>query len=217
MRLDHIVIATSDVARAMDDFELQTGVRAAVGGPHLGLGTRNALYSFGDGSYLEIIGPDPEQELFGTRGETMATLVEPTLLHWAIQAADLVAIAQSASAAGIDHGPVRPMSRRLPSGEVLEWQLFGLSGHGSGGAAPFFIDWLGCPHPSMTAPRIGSLSRFVVSLPTGSALLVWLQDNLDRDVHPIEIEPGLPCLELEIATPRGTLSYEAVGPSGFSL
>ena len=72
--LDHIVLAAPDLDEAKDAFDAQTGVMPIDGGPHEGLGTRNALVSFGDGTYLEIIAPDPEQPLQGTRGERLARM-----------------------------------------------------------------------------------------------------------------------------------------------
>jgi hypothetical protein len=39
MHIDHLVYAVRDLAPAVADLERQTGVRAATGGKHLGLGS----------------------------------------------------------------------------------------------------------------------------------------------------------------------------------
>ena len=86
--IDHLVYATPDVARSIDHLESQLGVRAALGGAHPGGGTHNALLSFGDGSYLEIIGPDPNQEPPKDRPMSFGidTLTAPRLVTWAARA-----------------------------------------------------------------------------------------------------------------------------------
>ena len=72
-----------------------TGVAPAEGGRHLGRGTRNALVGFGETSYLEIIGPDPDQPAdpgasapFG-----LGTPGPPRLVTWAVRPPDLDAAA----------------------------------------------------------------------------------------------------------------------------
>src|ERR1700704_5293260 len=60
-RIDHLVYATPNLAAGVEQVEKLLGVKAAPGGQHPGAGTRNALIRLGELTYLEIIGPDPDQ------------------------------------------------------------------------------------------------------------------------------------------------------------
>lgn len=147
--LDHLVLATPDLAATVADFARRTGVTPAPGGVHIGRGTRNHLVSLGGGSYLEIIGPDPEQTAPGQpRPFDVDALSGPRTVTWAIGPPDLDAAVAAARAQGYDPGEVHPMSRRRPDGTLLQWRLTdGDTAHPSG-LVPFLIDWGASSHPT---------------------------------------------------------------------
>lgn len=211
LQLDHIVLAAPDLAGAKERFQRDTGVAPVDGGPHVGLGTRNALVSFGGGQYLEIIAPDPEQ-VGGDFSAALARLGEPELLHWAVRVEALEDLAQRARGCGFEPGEIRRTSRAQPSGELLVWELMGLVGHGSGGFVPFFIDWLDSPHPADTSPQVGALTRFVLALPAGHPVHVLLAGCAGLD-----LVEGEPFVSVRFESPRGEHGWDAARLAGFRM
>ena len=60
--VDQVILGTSDLDKAVDDFEKMTGVRPVWVTSMNGAGTKSARIGFEECAYLEIIGPDPKQE-----------------------------------------------------------------------------------------------------------------------------------------------------------
>ena len=112
-RIDHIVYATPNLNRGVEEIEKLLGIRATPGGQHPGRGTRNALVALGLTAYLEIIAPDHEQpppeepRPFGLDG-----LKESKLVAWFVKGRDLERLREDAVRKGVPLGKVRSGSRR---------------------------------------------------------------------------------------------------------
>lgn len=210
--IDHFVLAAPDLDRACAQLEETTGVRPVFGGAHPGRGTHNALVAFDDSSYLEIIAPDPSQPSTGMSAP-MARLVQPTLMHWAVRCSGLDAVSNRLKELGWTPTEVRRMHRTPPGGTRLDWELFAVHRHRYGGLAPFFIDWLNCPRPAMTSPRVGA----IVSVSLASPEREHLQTLVDALSLDIEVVAGPPCIVLTFASPRGSIRYTGDEPRGFTL
>ncbi|HEX2145605.1 MAG TPA: VOC family protein [Glycomyces sp.] len=153
--LDHLVLATPDLAATVAEITRLTGTRPAPGGVHPGLGTRNFLLGLGEGGYLEIIGPDPEQGApQGPRPFGIDGLTEALLVTWAIRVEDIDAAVAAAREAGYDPGDPRGMERNTPDGEHLSWKLTLDADGAHTGLVPFLIDWSRAPHPSANLPVV---------------------------------------------------------------
>jgi hypothetical protein len=188
-QLDHLVLATPDLAATVEDFARRTGVRPAPGGAHVGLGTRNFLVALGSSSYLEIIGPDPEQsEPDGPRPFTVDELASARTVTWAISPPDLDAAVESARARGYDPGSIRPMSRRRPDGTLLQWRLTDGDTQHPSGLVPFLIDWGASVHPTASGLPVTPLLELSASAP-----------------DPDEIRPLLYAVDVELALSEGPL------------
>ncbi|MDK1010172.1 MAG: VOC family protein [Actinomycetota bacterium] len=57
--VDHLVYSTPDLDEGIHLVEQLFGTDVTPGGRHENWGTRNALVSLGESTYLEIISPDP--------------------------------------------------------------------------------------------------------------------------------------------------------------
>ena len=153
--IDHLVYAVPALEGAAERFERSTGVRPAYSGAHTGMGTHNALVSFGD-SYLELIAPDPDQpepdrprpfgidDLAG-RSRLVTFAVRPS------PGESIGALVGRAREAGFDPGDPVSMSRLRPDDVELHWRLTFPSDVGDG-LIPFVIDWGDTENPSKTAP-----------------------------------------------------------------
>lgn len=156
--IDHLVYATPDLDLGITTIEKQLGVRATPGGQHPGLGTRNALVALGPSTYLEIIGPDPEQPApAASRRFGIDDLKAPRLLTWVAKGTDLDALSARAKARGVALGAVIPGSRKRPDGVLLTWRYTDPNTVLADRLVPYFIDWGRSPHPSATAARGATL------------------------------------------------------------
>jgi hypothetical protein len=135
--IDHVVIVVRDLAQTVADYE-RAGFTVTPGGEHLGGATHNALISFANGTYFELIAfrePDrPQDHRWWQRLRRGEGLVDYALLS-----DELEAEAAHARRSGLDpRGPVDG-GRRRPDGERLAWRSFAL-GQGVGQTAlPFVI------------------------------------------------------------------------------
>jgi hypothetical protein len=201
MRIDHLVYATPDLNLGIDTIEKTLGVRATPGGQHPGLGTRNALVALGPSSYLEIIGPDPEQpKPAGRRRFGIDELNAPRIVRWVAKGTELETFAAAAADKGVKLGAVIPGSRRRPDGVVLAWRYTDPATEVGDGLVPFFIDWGTSPHPSATAARGATLIAVRAEHPDAERMQKML-DVLGLDLR---IQKGsAPAIIATIDSPKG--------------
>lgn len=188
LTVDHLVYITADVEATTDELEARLGVRPAGGGAHVGRGTRNTLLSLGGDVYLEVLGPDPEQEVQPAASRFPA---QPLLRTWAVKAPGIEAAVATSRSRGYDPGEVNEMSRARPDGVLLKWRLTsgaggGLGTDGSVGIVPFLIDWGDTEHPALSTPGGCTLSSMRAEHP-----------------DPTLVTPSLEALGVELAVGTG--------------
>jgi hypothetical protein len=200
-RIDHLVYATPDLNRGVEEIEKLLGVRATAGGQHPRRGTRNALVALGPTTYLEILAPDPEQpppeepRPFGLDG-----LKESRLVAWFVNGCDLEQLRGEAVRKGVPLGEVKSGSRRRPDGVQLSWQFTDPWAPVADGIVPLFIDWGDSDHPARTAAKGATLVSLRAEHPDVRGVR-WILRNLGLDL-PLKRGPS-PALIAVIEGPRG--------------
>jgi len=200
-RIDHLVYATTDLEEATQAIQELLGAPAVPGGRHPRWGTRNALVLLGPRTYLELIGPDPEQsDHAGPRPFGLDALDHPRLATWACRGSDLHSIVLAAKGLGVDLGDVLPGGRQKPDGTRLSWTMTDALKPREGGLIPFFIDWGLSTHPAGDAPASCSFVRLRLEHP-GPRRLRGVLGALGLDVP---VSSGRePALIATLASPRG--------------
>jgi len=155
--LDHLVLATQNLAQGSTWLEDHLGVTLSAGGSHAAMGTHNRLLKLGSALYLELIAIDPQapaptrRRWFALDTPRMqARLAErPRLIHWVARSTDVVA---ESAACPERLGEVMAMQR----GD-FEWLItVPADGHLPGdGLVPTLIEWRTPRHPAAVLPEAG--------------------------------------------------------------
>lgn len=202
--IDHVIVGVSDLDQAVAKIEQLTGVRPQIGGSHPGRGTRNALLALGTQTYLELLAPDPAQDVHDADVEGLRKLTKPTVAGWAVSAGDADGLRRRAAAAGLKLTPWQPGSRKLPSGATLKWRTFGYA-HYASETAPFFIAWTDpALHPARTSPAGCRYKSLVVSDPSPAQLRRALA-LLKVKVRVVAAKAS--AMRLRIACPAGEVTF----------
>lgn len=199
--LDHFMWASADLDGAIAEFERLSGVRAGYGGSHPGRGTRNALASLGPEVYLELIAPDPAQEMSGTPGGELRRLARPCVNAFVAASRDLPTVQKAYAAAGVATD-LLDGGRKTPAGGFVRWKILIPRPNAFGAFAPLFIDWLDSVHPAVVSTPGCTLVKFEAGHPDlEKTAALWraldLAVSLVRADHPF--------FSADLATPRGPL------------
>ena len=132
--IDHLVIVVQDLDQAAKDYE-NLGFTVVPGGKHPVVGSHNALISFADGSYLELIAF--YREAVDHRWWNSLQQGE-RLVDYCMQTDDLPGDTKKLRGAGVAIKDPVPLSRMRPDGYELKW-LLSLTTGSHRGVAPLLI------------------------------------------------------------------------------
>ena len=208
--VDHVILAIDSLDRGIELLRNATGITPIQGGVHPGRGTQNALLGLGQGRYLELIAPNPDdtaasaRATAATRSAYFRQFRRLTPVGWAVHVSDIGAERARLLTAGLRPGPITPGSRATGDGRLLRWQTVNLSGQ-ERGVVPFVIAWdPATPHPSATAPAGCALSGLEIVSPTADSL----RSAFVRAGWPVSIVRGATeHLELTLACAGGARHF----------
>lgn len=120
MDLDHIVIVVADLERAVADYRA-LGFTVSPGGEHADRQTHNALISFADGIYIELIafraGTTTSEHPWWRFAQAGGGFAD-----WAIRTGSIAEEAARLREAGLPIGELRDGGRLRPDGVELRWR-----------------------------------------------------------------------------------------------
>lgn len=204
-RLDHLVVAATDLASGTAWLETRLGVAVSPGGAHPRMGTHNRVLRLGDGVYLEVIAIDPDAappgrpRWFGLDEPALAARLaeRPRLVAWVAATDDLEA---AAAASPFPLGPVAEMTR----GDLV-WRIT-IPDDGrlvEGGAVPPLIEWPRGVHPTNRMPAFGcTLERLTIRHAEPGRIAAGLAAIGLADTT-VDIVGGGPSLAASLVTPAG--------------
>jgi hypothetical protein len=201
--LDHIVFLVPNLETAMERFEAITGVKPVSGGIAPGRpASHNALVSLGGRSYLEIFSPDRAMTSGAWLDEIHAR-PEAHIGGFCMHVdGGLDDLAKATVAAGLTGSGPREMGRKRPDGVMLNWKLYNVDAPIAGPTMPFFIDWLGSPHPSADSPAGCKITDFGIGHPNPAEMKrIFAALKIDLPVT----AAAKPTITAQIDTPKGPL------------
>jgi len=135
--IDHVVVAVNDLTRAIHDYE-RLGFTVAIGGDHAHRGSHNALITFDDGSYIELIAFKHEPPVRDNSWWDLLQIGEG-LVDFALLSDDLLAELDQLRAMGFEiTGPMEG-GRVRTDGIRIAWRVARLNTAGVE-RLPFLID-----------------------------------------------------------------------------
>jgi hypothetical protein len=192
MKLDHVLIAGSDLGAAAHEVEERLGLASVEGGRHQGLGTANRIVPLGD-TYLELVSVVDEAEAAESGfGRWVAGGDLPRLLGWCVRTADLDEVADGLSL------KIAEGSRARPDGTTLTWRMAGLEQSAAEPSLPFFIEWgAGTPYPGEALAQSARIDELRLQ-GNPARIAQWIAGaNLPLSIS--EGEPGLLAVVLDEA------------------
>jgi hypothetical protein len=140
LKIDHVTAAGSNLKKLQADLSA-LGIATVYGGAHSNGATEMALVSFPDGSYLELIAPQPNASPQALDRSPWAAFMQKDAgpCAWAVREKDVAAEVKRLEGAGVSVSPPARNGRQRPDGVRLEWETAQIGTQPNGTFFPFLI------------------------------------------------------------------------------
>jgi hypothetical protein len=137
---DHVTVAGKDLKTMMAKLEA-VGIHCEYGGRHNNRATEMAITSFPDGSYLELIAPQPDADAHALATHPWAAGMQKDAgpCAWAARSKDVAADVGPIRERGVPVGGIVKAGRDRPDGVHLEWETVQIGTEPNGTFFPFLI------------------------------------------------------------------------------
>ena len=206
VKLDHVLIAVTELESAGEAFEERFGLASVEGGRHPAWGTANRIVPLGS-NYLELVGVmDKAVAAESAFGRWVAEGASATgrPIGWAVRTDAIDEVATRLGLGVVDG------SRTTPSGQRLRWRSAGVEQAMAAPALPFFIQW----EPGTALPGTTAITHAAAPVTISRLDLEGDRERLDDwlGVHdlPIVVRDGRPRLgSVRLTTGRGDVVLSA--------
>jgi hypothetical protein len=188
LKIDHVTVAGADVKRMQAALK-SIGIDTVYGGPHSNHASEMALTSFPDGSYLEVMGIQPNADAAAVASHEWVKFLKGDAgpCAWALREPDLAAEVARLKSAGVPVSGPAKSGRQRPDGVKLEWQTSNIGDQIRGTFFPFLIQDL-TPRDQRVYPQGRPVTRDF----RGVARVVIAVRNLEEAVKRYRQAFGLP-------------------------
>jgi hypothetical protein len=140
LKIDHVTAAGKDLKQLQANLSA-IGIETVYGGPHSNGATQMALVSFPDGSYLELMAPQPKADAQALDRQPWAKFMKADAgpCAWAVREKDVAAEVERLRAAGIPVSAPVKNGRQRPDGVRLDWETAQVGAEPNGTFFPFLI------------------------------------------------------------------------------
>lgn len=199
--IDHIVIMVSDLDQTIEDWGA-AGFTVAPGGKHP-RGTHNALITFQDGAYLELIAFwEPEYDAHRWHRFQNSGI---GLIDHALASSELAREVQEVTSRGVTYNGPHPGARSRPDGVELSWRTAHPDGRDDH-ALPFLIDDVSARELRVPGGDQAVHNNGVEGVDTLQILVNDLESATNDYARVVDSEPSLPfsvgAHTIQLATPE---------------